>query len=564
CTYEQYIAAYNNLTTLMSQGKGDTPEAQAAYAEFVKVKACYNSGSSGTGQTTTSGQTVTGGGTECPQDTAAAYQQYIAAYNKLTYLMNNGEGNTPQAQEAYEQYAKAKACYESGNSGTVSPATTTTSTTASTTTSTTTTTTAPMPSPTASAGLVLHLPFDGSYNDASGYGNNGTPKGNMRFANGVVGQQAAYFDGKSYVAIRDSNSLDLSRAFTFSVWLYKEDAGEGGYAVVLSKGDTAATDDNSPYALFHDYSGLSPTVRLTKDNSWTGLISAGATTDFKQWHHLGVTWDGRDVKFYVDGVLKDTQTWQGPLPNSAASLLIGCDPPGLTEYFRGMMDDLRIYNYALSDSEVQAVYSGAGHATPTPTPTPTTTTTTTTAGTALIAESRTVAPGAIIQVPVNFQNAQNVGSLGFKLGYNPSVVQVIKVSKGSLLASSTFTSNVQSDFIIFGFATPQSISGTGSAAVVEFQALGAQGSKSPLTLTEITATGSSGATLSVNSVNGELVIGQKQIGDANGDGKLSVLDALIALKIYVQALPLDLTVDINKDGRVTPEDARLIMEMAKP
>jgi len=43
-----------------------------------------------------------------------------------------------------------------------------------------------------------------------------------------------------------------------------------------------------------------------------------------------------------------------------------------------------------------------------------------------------------------------------------------------------------------------------------------------------------------------------------------VLDALIALKMYVQLLPLDLTADINKDGRVTPEDARLIIERAKP
>jgi hypothetical protein len=74
------------------------------------------------------------------------------------------------------------------------------------------------------------------------------------------------------------------------------------------------------------------------------------------------------VKFYVDGLLKDTQTWEGPLPNSASSLLIGCDPPGATEYFRGMMDDLRIYDYALSASDVQSVYSGAG---PAPTPPPT-------------------------------------------------------------------------------------------------------------------------------------------------------------------------------------------------
>ena len=737
-------------------------------------------GAASSAQPTTPGQTGTVAETGC------TYEQYIAAYNKLTSLMSQGQGNTPEAQIAYEQYAKIKACYESGGSGTGSPSTSTT--TPGTTTTTTTTTPTPAPTSTststpttipAGTGLVLHLPFDGSYNDASGYGNHGTPKGNMRFTPGVVGQQAAYFDGKSYVEIPDSNSLDLSRAFTFSVWLNRE-ITTGGWWYVLSKGDTSETGDYAPYSLWHSHSGIGtqiPSVTLA-DHGQPRYVHSSTPTDARVWYHLAVTWDGNNVKFYKDGV-GDTKPWQGAqlLPNSPSKLVIGCVPPVpqgamYERYFKGMMDDLRIYNYALSDSEVQGVYSGAGHATPTPTPTPTptisgqqqlypvadgsiyaysyrnwnwanlgqyenmgagwnptggekrsylrfdlpagagisravlklyqdhragsghtlgvyrvtspwyegtdtyhsgeveetaapgelcwmqqpsfdpvpvatfssatdvpawvevditslvqkwqsgtanyglvvktandhltksdpeamsgfrtkeepqqahrpvldlsaggtvsnvpvTTTTTVTstptpAGTALIAESRTAAPGSTVQVPVYFQNAQNVGSLGFKLAYNPSVVQVIKVSKGSLMSPATFTSNVQPDYIIFGFATPQSISGTGSAAVVEFQALGAEGSRSPLTLTEIMATGSSGATLSVNSVNGELSIGQKQIGDADGDGKLSVLDALIALKMYVQLLPLDLTADINKDGRVTPEDARLIIERAKP
>ncbi|MBC8511593.1 MAG: hypothetical protein H8D32_01240, partial [Dehalococcoidia bacterium] len=411
----------------------------------------------------------------------------------------------------------------------------------------------PTPTPTPSAGLVLHLPFDGSYNDASGYGNHGTPKGSMRFDNGVVGQQAAYFDGKSYVEIPDSNSLDLYGAFTFSVWLYKEDAGAGGFAVVLSKGDTAAADDNSPYALFHLNSGLSPTVRLTKDNRYT-YVTSGARTDFKQWYHLGVTWDGRDVKFYVDGVLKDTQTWQGPLPNSAAKLLIGCDPPGATEYFRGMMDDLRIYNYALSNSQVQGVHSGAGPApTPTPTPTPT--------GTALIAESRTVPPGGtvLVLVPVRLENAQNVGSLGFHLSYDPAVAQVTQVLKGSL--PPTFTSNTQQPgLIIIGFATTEGVSGQkGSAVYVEFRAVGAEGSTCALTLSQIEATNTSGATVFVTPVNGVLTIAQLILGDINGDGKVDLLDALRALRMYVQIEAENLVLDMDNSGKVTPEDARLIL-----
>jgi hypothetical protein len=116
CTYEQYMAAYNKLTSLMSQGKGDTPQGKDAYEQFAKIKACYESSASGTNQSA-AGQTGTGGGYECPQDKAEAYQQYLAAYNKLNYLVSHGEEGTPQAKLAYEQYVKTKTCYESKNSG---------------------------------------------------------------------------------------------------------------------------------------------------------------------------------------------------------------------------------------------------------------------------------------------------------------------------------------------------------------------------------------------------------------------------------------------------------------
>jgi len=208
---------------------------------------------------------------------------------------------------------------------------------------------------TISRSLVLHLPFDGNYNDISGFENHGTPNGNMGFTDGMI-EQGAYFDGNSYIEIQDSDSLDLSTSFTFSVWLYKEDAGTGGWAVILSKGDTTGYDwDNARYRLHHDLSGVYPEVRLVENN-----IGSAITTNFKEWYHLAATWDGSHVKFYINGVLEDTKTLEGSLTDSTSKLLIGCDPPGVTEYFRGIMDDLRIYNYALSDNEIQSLSGEEG------------------------------------------------------------------------------------------------------------------------------------------------------------------------------------------------------------
>jgi fibro-slime domain-containing protein len=257
-----------------------------------------------------------------------------------------------------------------------------------------TVTSTPNPTPTTStsisgptSGLVAYYPFDGDYNDRSGNGNNGTAKGSMSFAPGVIAQ-GANFDGKSWIEVNDSSSLDLSTAFTLSTWLNKTDAGTAGWAVVLCKGDTSALDNSTPYALDHTPDGLQPSVRLTKDNSYTNIDSA-VRVDFKKWYLLSVTWDGQNVKFYIDGVLKDTRTWQGTLPNSSAKLLIGSDPAGATEYFRGVMDDLRIYNRALSAAEIAQI---PGSSTPNPTP----------------AASPT--PGSTLVLPVTIRDFLGIGS----------------------------------------------------------------------------------------------------------------------------------------------------------
>jgi hypothetical protein len=618
-------------------------------------------------------------------------------------------------------------------------------------------------------GLVLHLPFDGNYNDLSGFGNNGTPKGNMRFANGAIGQ-GAQFDGGSFVEIPDSNSLDLSTALTFAVWLYKEDAGVGGDAVVLCKGDTNELNNNSPYALFHVGGGVYPTVRFAKNNSYTHVTSS-TKTNFKEWYHLAATWDGKNVKFYINGALGDTKTWEGALPNSPRKLLIGYDPPGYTEYFKGIMDDLRIYNYVLSDSEIKSLYnmrsgpppppgtgaalqpgpglndgtddgsaekgkdtwvrSGYGTTDPygyhptlqyaalfnspcnntfaqayvafsldglprenitsakalmytwvrfngagwpwstdpqislrrvtsdwnemtltwsdspsydlsiidphvvdtvgggssghlytefqdwlsfditdlykgwangsipnygimfsTDTPicangdeiilytsdyssdvslrpklvvTGTGTSTTTGTGAALVAESRTAAPNSTVQVPIRLDRASNIGSMNFVLTYNAQVIKVNKVDSGSLLSGALFTPNYKTPpEVRFGLATSEGISGSGTVAYIEFQVIGAAGSSSPLTFSELSTTDTSGKSVALTTQNGTVTVasGGNVKGDYNGDGKVTELDALAALKMSVKELPEDLVLDMDGNGKVTAEDARLILKKA--
>ena len=73
------------------------------------------------------------------------------------------------------------------------------------------------------------------------------------------------------------------------------------------------------------------------------------------WRHLVVTYDGADVKFYVNGILADTNNEPGYIPTSLADYFIGCLPGFLL--WKGKIDDLRFYSRTLTTTDVQQLYS---------------------------------------------------------------------------------------------------------------------------------------------------------------------------------------------------------------
>jgi hypothetical protein len=174
-------------------------------------------------------------------------------------------------------------------------------------------------------------------------------------------------------------------------------------------------------------------------------------------------------------------------------------------------------------------------------------------------------------VPIRLDRASNIGSMGFTLTYDAQVLKVNKVDSGSLVSGAVFSQNSKTPpQVKCGLAAPEgiSISGSGPVAHIEFQVIGAAGTSSPLTLSGVISTDTSGNTVTVATSNGTVTVasatgpGSKLKGDHTGDGKVDELDALAALKMYLGVIPMDLILDMNGKDEVTPEDARLILKIA--
>ena len=182
----------------------------------------------------------------------------------------------------------------------------------------------------------------------------------------------------------------------------------------------------------------------------------------------------------------------------------------------------------------------------------------------LTVESRTAPPGATVLVPVRLEKAGDISTMDFLLNYNPSIAEVVNVYQGARTSTTAFSYNAQTPgVILFGTAAARGVNSDGSAAVVEFRVIGPSGSSSPITLTGSRIGDSRDRIRTINLVPGKLSVDNPATGDGNGDGNITAVDALIALRMFVGLAEEDLVMDVNKDGHVTPDDARQLLAMAR-
>jgi hypothetical protein len=181
--------------------------------------------------------------------------------------------------------------------------------------------------------------------DSSGSGNVGVLNGPTRVTTGKFGR-ALTFDGvNDWVTVADSASLDVTR-ITVESWVRPTALGSAWRTVLLKEqpGDLvyslyASTNTQRPGAFVF--------VGGEKEVLGTAALAANA------WTHLASTYDGANLRLYVNGTLVKTLALTGNIVASAAPLRLGGNAVW-GEWYAGTLDDVRVYNRALTAAEIQA------------------------------------------------------------------------------------------------------------------------------------------------------------------------------------------------------------------
>ncbi len=193
--------------------------------------------------------------------------------------------------------------------------------------------------------------------DASGNGNigkilNGEPKWQT---SGRIGG-ALLFDGKGdWVQVGNEPRFDCVTQVTVAAWI-KVNRFDKEWQAIVTKGDSAwrlqrnQDKDNIEFAC----SGLN-----VPGGSPYGPLYGQKNVNDGRWHHIVGVYDGEKMYLYIDGVVDASQSASGGIATNNQPVCIGENAEMTGRFWNGLIDDVRIYNYALSEDAVKAVYSGS-------------------------------------------------------------------------------------------------------------------------------------------------------------------------------------------------------------
>src|SRR3990170_235750 len=198
--------------------------------------------------------------------------------------------------------------------------------------------------------------------DSSMNGNHGTLNGAVAWTVGKSGSALSFNGGSDRVLVPDAPSLDITGQITIAAWI-KQKTTDTQY--IVKKGRIRSTDG---YELSLSYTGK-VFVRFNQNSSGEALKVMSASnypTGGATWMHVAATYDGLDIKLYINGVLEAVKPATLFLGANNNALSIGAQDDG-SRPFLGVVDEVHLYSIPLTSEQVWAL---AGQGTEPPPPPP--------------------------------------------------------------------------------------------------------------------------------------------------------------------------------------------------
>ena len=250
-------------------------------------------------------------------------------------------------------------------------------------------------------GLIAHYEFEGNANDSSGNENNGTEHGEISYVNGVLGLASSFNGLGSIKTPIELTKEEKNQYLTISFWGIAEDSehgtfisnynyGDGSHSIGFDVSQAGITGGFSGYhskGYCYKYIKNSLLEKIDKEElnacdtiyNRKDIYDDGATpVDFRQWHYYSITYDNHNEKIFIDGIkvieremeanliggengvenyLRDDSNYDRFLNIGTQNNAFHYPQDRLDNIsLKGKIDDLRIYDRALTQSEIETLY----------------------------------------------------------------------------------------------------------------------------------------------------------------------------------------------------------------
>ncbi len=203
---------------------------------------------------------------------------------------------------------------------------------------------------------------DSSTHDNSGLANN-THWTRGRFGSGIQ------FDGsKSYVEIESKESLTPKNAITIEMWVFIEQKQLQSYPALISKDSVFdgsgkpsyeiylnnQPDEDFPFQIVFRINTSDGEMALPTEVQWQNLSD-------QKWHYIAASYDGKLMKFYIDGKLIKFKNHKGTIVSTKQPLHLSRKYEENKNIFNGRIDEVRISSVARSEKAIQQYWASVNH-----------------------------------------------------------------------------------------------------------------------------------------------------------------------------------------------------------